>query len=63
MHYLFYTNSTCISGEVFSVDLSSRDYKYRATDMLVSIKAPLRHHIKITRILKAFDIEYEVRNA
>jgi len=64
MHYCdnyFYTNSTCISGEVFSVDTSSRDYK--ATDILVSIKSPIWHHIKITHILEAFDIEYEVHNA
>ena len=41
---------------MFSVNSRSRGYKYRATDILVSIKAPYKHHIKINDVFDALDI-------
>ena len=51
-----------MSRKIFSMHPSSKDYKYKVTNILLSVKAPRRHHDQIIiSSLKIFNIAFEVR--
>jgi len=55
--FVVYRNS--VSGKMFSMS-PSKNYKYRVTDILVSVKVPEKFFPHVIAILKLHDIEFEV---
>ena len=52
--------STCISGDVFSCEPGSKNYKHRSTDILLSICGELHLQSEVEMVLKKHKIVYEV---
>jgi hypothetical protein len=64
LHHLakFVDCSTCISGKVFSCEPGSKNYKYRSTDILISICGELHLQSDVEMVLKKHEIVYEVHS-
>ena len=50
----------CISGSIFSNAPESKSYRYRVTDLLISIRANIIYHPIIKQLLDNHKINYEV---